>query len=308
LKTQLFLKVILGFAVSATTTVLGQTSAKVLIVVAHPDDEYYFAATSYRIAKELQGTVDELIITNGEGGFHYSTFAEAYYDKPLTVEASGRKELPAIRREEALRAGKIIGIRDHYFLDQKDQQFTTNMDEGLTRLWDTNFITSEISELIRGQQYQFVFTVLPRSTTHGHHQAATILAARAIRSLPESIRPVLLAFDTDAHDFSALPGRPETQGWPRSFSFAFDRDQPLGFHDALSYQIVVSWMIAEHKSQGLLQTMCNKEAKEFAWVDWMSCPGADAKAEKLFHEITPSRNHLAWQTTGHADEASDPRQ
>src|ERR1700733_10577444 len=142
MKTQIFWKILLVFTISTTATLLGQTPAKILIVVAHPDDEYYFTATTYRIAKELHGTVDELIITNGEGGFHYSTFAEAYYDKPLTNEASGRKELPAIRREEALRAGKIIGIRDHYFLDQKDQQFTTNMDEGLTRLWDTNFITS----------------------------------------------------------------------------------------------------------------------------------------------------------------------
>jgi len=293
MKTQLFWKILLVFTIS-TATLLGQTPAKILIVVAHPDDEYYFTATTYRIAKELHGTVDELIITNGEGGFHYSTFAEAYYDKPLTREASGRKELPAIRREEALQAGKIIGIRDHYFLDQRDEQFTTNMEEGLSRLWNTSFVTSEIADLIRGQQYQFVFSVLPRASTHGHHQAATILAARAIHSLPEAIRPVLLAFDTDAQDYSPVRGRPETQEWLKPFSFAFDRNQPLGFHGALSYQIVVSWLIAEHKSQGLLQTMCNREPKEYAWVDSVSCPGATAKAEQLFQEINSSDHPQAF--------------
>ncbi len=275
-----------------------QGPAKILIVVAHPDDEYYFAATTYRIAKELHGTVDELIITNGEGGFHYSTFAEAYYDKPLTNEAAGRRELPAIRREEALQAGKIIGIRDHYFLDQKDKQFTTNKDEGLSRLWNTGFITSEIAELIRGQQYQFVFTVLPRSTTHGHHQAATTLAARAIHSLPESIRPVLLAFDTDGQDYPAVSGPAESQ-WPSRFSFAFHRNQPLGFHDALNYQIVVNWMIAEHKSQGMLQMMYNKDANEYAWVDRTSCAAAESKAEKLFHAVSPPQQHLAAQAPSH---------
>ena len=88
---------------------------RVLIVVAHPDDEYYFAATTYRIAVELHGTVDELVITNGEGGFHYSTLAESYYHKALTTEAVGRKELPAIRREETLNAGRVLGIQEHYF-------------------------------------------------------------------------------------------------------------------------------------------------------------------------------------------------
>jgi LmbE family N-acetylglucosaminyl deacetylase len=291
MKRQKFLKLVLGVAFAVSPSAMpAQTLAKILIVVAHPDDEYYFAATTYRIAKELHGTVDELIITNGEGGFHYSTFAEAYYDKPLTNEASGRRELPAIRREEALRAGKIIGIRDHYFLDQKDEQFTTNKDEGLNRLWNTDFITSEIAELIRGQQYQFVFAVLPRSTTHGHHQAATILAARAIQSLPEPIRPVLLAFDTDGAP--ASQGAAETQ-WPYCFSFAFNRNQPLGFHDALNYQIVVSWMIAEHKSQGMLQMMYNKDANEYAWVDQTSCAGAELKADKLFRAVSPAQHHLA---------------
>lgn len=62
---------------------------KTLLVVAHPDDEYYCAATIYKMAVQLGGTVDELIITNGEGGCRYSTLAEAYYKKTLTVEAVG---------------------------------------------------------------------------------------------------------------------------------------------------------------------------------------------------------------------------
>ncbi len=122
-----------------------------LLVVAHPDDEYYFAATIYRIAVELHGTVDELIITNGEGGFHYSTLAEAYYKRALTTEAIGRKELPAIRREETLNAGKILGIRDHYFLDQKDEKFTTDENEGIRHLWDAHFVTRTIADLIEGK-------------------------------------------------------------------------------------------------------------------------------------------------------------
>jgi len=277
------------FGVLLTTGwALAQTPDSVLLVVAHPDDEYYFAATVYRIAVELHGTVDELIITNGEGGFRYSTLAEPYYAKALATEAIGRKELPAIRREETLNAGKILGIRDHYFLDQKDESFTTDESAGLEHLWDARFVTSTIADLIRGKHYQYVFTVLPRSSTHGHHQAATILASRAIHSLPENLRPVLFAFDTDGTNYLSQPAVAETQEWPSTYAFAFNRDIPLGFHNALNYQIVVSWMIAEHKSQGLLQTMYNKNPKEYIWIDPQSAPGAEATAVALFRRIEPS--------------------
>ena len=78
------------------------TGLKILLVVAHPDDEYVVAATVYRITHELNGTVDQFTITNGEGGFRYSQLAESIYGVQLTNEATGRTLLPAIRRRETL--------------------------------------------------------------------------------------------------------------------------------------------------------------------------------------------------------------
>lgn len=265
-----------------------KTPGRVLLVVAHPDDEYYFAATTYRIAVELHGTVDELVITNGEGGFHYSTLAEPYYHKALTTEAVGRKELPAIRREETLNAGRILGIQDHYFLDQKDETFTTDKNEGLNHLWDTGFIKSTIADLIRGKHYQFVFTVLPRSSTHGHHQAATFLAFRAIESLPDTMRPVLLGFDTDGSEYKPALTSSDIFGWTPTHSFTFDRDATFGFHHALSYQMVVNWMIAEHRSQGMLQTMYNKDPNEYIWIARDSAPSAEANTRSFFQLLRSS--------------------
>jgi N-acetylglucosamine malate deacetylase 2 len=271
-----------------STLVRAQPPGKTLIVVAHPDDEYYFAATVYRMAVQLRGTVDELVITNGEGGFHYSTLAEPYYGETLATEESGRKELPAIRREETLKAGKVLGIRDHFFLEQKDQVFTTDRDSGLKHLWDSGYIQQTITDLIKGQHYQYVFAILPRSTTHGHHQAATALAARAIRALPVELRPVLFGFDTDPSEYVPLAGFDEGQGWESEYVFAFDRNVRFGYQDALTFQVVVSWMIAEHKSQGLLQTMHNKDAKEFIWVHLADAPRADAAVRLLFRELVPA--------------------
>ena len=66
---------------------------KALIVAAHPDDEYAFAATVCRITHELAGVVDQAVLTNGEGGYRYSQLAEAVYGEPLTVENVGRRPL-----------------------------------------------------------------------------------------------------------------------------------------------------------------------------------------------------------------------
>jgi N-acetylglucosamine malate deacetylase 2 len=267
-------------------SVLGhaQPPGKTLIVVAHPDDEYYFAATVYRMAVQLKGTVDELVITNGEGGFHYSTLAEPFYGETLATEESGRKELPTIRREETLKAGKVLGIRDHFFLEQKDQVFTTDRDSGLKHLWNSAYVQQTISDLIRGQHYQYVFAILPRSTTHGHHQAATALAVRAIQSLPTDLRPVLLGFDTDPAEYVPQAQFDEGQNWKSKYAFAFDRNARFGYHDALTFQVVVSWMIAEHKSQGLLQTMHNKDAEEYVWVHQEDA-GTNAVTSLLFRQL-----------------------
>jgi LmbE family N-acetylglucosaminyl deacetylase len=270
-------------------SVLGraQPPGKTLIVVAHPDDEYYFAATVYRMAVQLKGTVDELVITNGEGGFHYSTLAEPFCGETLATEESGRKELPAIRREETLKAGKVLGIRDHFFLEQKDQVFTTDRDSGLKHLWNSAYVQQTITDLIRGQHYQYVFAILPRSTTHGHHQAATALAVRAIQSLPSDLRPVLLGFDTDPAEYVPQAGSDEGRDWESRYSDAFDRNIRFGYHDALTFQVVVSWMIAEHKSQGLLQTMHNKDAEEYIWVHQEDAPGTNAATSLLFRQLAP---------------------
>jgi LmbE family N-acetylglucosaminyl deacetylase len=259
-----------------------QPPGKALLVVAHPDDEYYFAATVYRMAVQSGGTVDELIITDGEGGFRYSTLAEPYYKKALTAEAIGRKELPAIRKKEAINAGRVLGIRKHFFLGQKDERFTTDEEDGPDHYWNAAFITSKIEALVKREHYKYILTVLPRSTTHGHHQAATVLAATAIRAIPEDIRPVQLGFDTDGWNFVPPPIVAKAQRWNSAYSFAFDRNNSFGFQNALSYQIVVSWMIAEHKSQGLLQTMHNKDPKEYIWVDLGSTSNAQATADSLF--------------------------
>jgi LmbE family N-acetylglucosaminyl deacetylase len=262
-----------------------EATTKILLVVAHPDDEYYFAATVYRMAVEQGARVDELVITDGEGGYRYSTLAEPYYQKTLTVESVGRRELPAIRRREAVNAGKILGIKEHYFLNQKDQHFTTDQQAGVKSGWNDSLITSRIAGLARKEHYAYIFCILPRSSTHGAHQAAASLAATAIQELPESLRPVILGFDTDESPMEKSSDAGGLLQWTSRYGFAFDRTTRFGFQNSLNYQIVVDWMIAEHKSQGLLQTMCEKNATEYVWVDRAGTSDAEANAAILFARL-----------------------
>src|ERR1700691_3353783 len=142
----------------------GQTAReaplKAVGIVAHPDDEFTFAATAYRFARELGGTMDQVLISNGEAGYRYSLLAEQVYGLALTDEKVGRAHLPEIRKQETLAAGRILGIRHHYFLNQKDAGYTLNADD-VNSVWDKKAVRAFLSKLLAQEQYSFVFTTLP---------------------------------------------------------------------------------------------------------------------------------------------------
>ena len=87
-----------------------------------------------------------------------------------------------------------------------------------------------------------------------------MLAIEAVAAIPESSRPLILGVDA----------RPKSDA-PAKFQGAdpllvFDRASSFGFRSALNYQIVVNWVIAEHKSQGLFQRDCGRHDLEEFWV------------------------------------------
>ena len=259
-----------GLAVSSSIAGSAVRKPKLLIVVAHPDDEYMFAATTYRLVRELGWAADQVVITNGDAGYRYSSLAELVYGTRLADEGDGRAHLPAIRRVEVLRAGKILGVRRHYFLDQKDLGFATVASEAGTSNWNRPRIAQFLFELLSKEHYDAVFTLLPTSETHGHHRAATILALEAVAQLNENDRPLVFGTDADSESdpaaFEGLPGQPLTETLDGKPSITFDRSASFGYHDALNYQIVVNWVIAEHKSQGLFQNDSGKNRFEHFWL------------------------------------------
>lgn len=292
---------------AASSLTKDKRAVRVLLVVAHPDDEYEMAGAVYRISKELAGTVDQLIITNGEAGYHYSFLADRYYGVNLTDESVGRSRLPHIRRKEAQRAGKILGIRHQWFLNEKDDHFTLDADEVLNRTWHTEKVFNNIQRHLRKGHYDFVFVLLPTEDTHGEHKAATILTLRTIEQLPADQRPVVLGAQAGANDsetYHTLPGYSLTATHTSEPQFQFDRNARFGYREALSYQIVVGWVIAEHKSQGLFQTRCRQDRFENFWMFTMHRESGAPEATTLFQTI--SARSEAGQKTGMAAAANLP--
>jgi LmbE family N-acetylglucosaminyl deacetylase len=244
---------------------------KVLLVVAHPDDESECAATIYRITHELQGTVDQVIVTNGEAGFQHAAPAQEYYRLPLAREDVGRKHLPKIRRREVLRASRILGIRETYFFDQKDTGFTFDPRIGFWN-WDVQQVQAKLAALMAREEYDLVLTLLPAAETHGHHQTVAILLLQAVAEFAPEQRPGVAGVKTAASvldlppHFDGMPGVPLTRTSASEPVWHFDRRTPMAGHPALDYTIVVNWAIAEHKSQGMFQMLMGRNRFECFWL------------------------------------------
>jgi len=277
----------------AVTDRAGAAGPRVLAVFAHPDDETTVAATLYKTTHFLDGACDICLITNGEGGFKYSTLAESIYGVELTEEAVGRAHLPEIRRREFLAGCRLMGIRRAFFLDQIDHRYSTDPLEVLgpeARVWDLAQVEERVRRLLEEGDYDFLLLMAPSATTHGHHQAATVLALRAAAALPPERRPACLAVALETTERGAPPPPSPTEGFPITAvtpdaALLFDRTQAFGHRERLDYRILANWVIAEHKSQGTMQLAMGRAVAEHYFLFEISPPGALRAAREWFEAL-----------------------
>jgi LmbE family N-acetylglucosaminyl deacetylase len=263
----------------------------VLIINAHPDDEVSCSATIYKITHELNGIADLALITNGEGGYKYSTLAESYYNLELTDEKIGRENLPRIRKQELMNAGKIIGIRKYFFLDQQDRKYTLDERDPLDTSWDVGLVMVTLQRIMMNEKYDYVFCLLPVPQTHAHHKAATMIALQTVKNLPEENRPIVLGVSSSGKNdsiplvFHQLKDYPETAINEDAPVFVLDRSVKFGYKNQLSYNIIVNWTIAEHKSQGTIQLDMDKsEFENFRYFEINGTKGIE-KTQQLFESL-----------------------
>lgn len=266
---------------------------KVLLVTAHPDDDALFSATVFKTTRMLNGTVDLALMTNGEGGYKYSTLGNYIYGKELDKEEVGRDWLPSIRKKELMAGGDVVGIRNYFFFDQQDFYYTKDVQETMTK-WDTTRVLERLESIMTEENYDFMFLMLPTEATHGHHKASAVLALEAMSRLPESDRPVaLLGYirnpGEDGAAFDMLSGYPRTKVM-EDIVYEFDRNQPFGYDNRLNYNIIANWVIAEHKSQGTMQLLMTRQPviEQYRYLEINGTGGMD-KAAEYFRAVDEAR-------------------
>lgn len=262
---------------------------RVLLVTAHPDDDALFSATVFKTSHLLDGDVDLALMTNGEGGYKYSTLGNYIYDRELDKEEVGREYLPGIRKRELMAGGKIVGLRNYFFFDQVDKEYSEDIANPLQR-WDIEWIKQRLQQILKEGNYDFVFTMMPSEDTHAHHKASAILALEAIEKLPESERPIVLATDIvsstgDSTDYSQLQGYPISKLMEGESPMLFDRRQKFGHEKRLNYKIIGNWVIAEHKSQGTMQMYMGRGNVEQYWPYAINKKSQISKARAFFKAV-----------------------
>ncbi|MDZ7714642.1 MAG: PIG-L family deacetylase [Balneolaceae bacterium] len=262
---------------------------KVLLVTAHPDDDALFSATVFKTTHLLNGIVDLAILTNGEGGYKYSTIGNYIYGKQLDKEETGRKLLPEIRKKEVKEGGKIVGINNYFFFDQVDDEYSLNVERPLES-WNIELINQRLTDILQNGNYDFVFTMMPHPETHAHHKASAVLLLRAVEDMPEDSRPIVLSTTmlrekSDTTSFKMLEGYPITKLNQSVPPFEFDRTQKFGHNDRLDYNIIANWVIAEHKSQGTMQQLMDAGKVEQYWYYELNDASGVDKTRDFFRAV-----------------------
>jgi N-acetylglucosamine malate deacetylase 2 len=289
------LVVILSCAILFTSQLTAQTGPRVLVVNAHPDDETSFPIILYKITHDLKGTVDLALITDGQGGFNGSELGSVYYGYKLTDSTIGRAELPRIRKKEVMEAGDIMGIRQYFFFDQRDDYYNLNPIPYVTgQNWDVPFIEKKLDQILAAQQYDFVITMLPYAGQHGHHKTAVIMALRALQRYKGAMKPIIIAGSTYKDEtpetFTMLEGFPETTMKKNAPTFYLDVATHFGAHGKqVSYKVIAQWVIAAYKSQGDMQEndLYKGDKETFRLFD-INDDASIQKTRQLFEQLKAS--------------------
>ena len=94
-----------------------ETSQKILVILAHPDDPEFFCGASLAKWARAGHEITYLLLTCGDKGFN-----------PTTQPDMTTEKLCALRHVEQRNAANVIGAKAVHFLDVEDGYLTPNLD------------------------------------------------------------------------------------------------------------------------------------------------------------------------------------
>lgn len=291
----IFFSSILIYPVSIHAQFNSDSTLRVLLTIAHPDDDALYSGAVYRLTHDLNAEVDLVVVTNGEGGYKYSTLSNEIYGIELDKEEIGREFLPAIRKRELMAGGFIVGIRNFYFIDEQDKEYTLSLEEVYESHWDTTWVKKQFKHILQRKNYDIVITMLVTEGTHGHHKAAALLMMQSVKDMEKSKRPIVLSatiYSDKSNGSNTYEGYADyscTKPLHNEAYVEFDRLQSFGYNNRLNYQIISNWVIAEHKSQGTMQLLMNRGEIERYWYLSINKELYFDDVKRLFEKISPQQ-------------------
>lgn len=262
----------------------------ILIVTAHPDDETMFPVIVFKITHELKGSADIALLTDASGGFN-GMVASSYFGMNMLDSTVGRKQLPAIRKKEMKTSGDILGIKNYFFFDQRDDFYNRDEKPYLQgKCWNISYIERRLDSILAAGQYDYIFCMVPHEGQHAHHKTASLSALRAVQRYKGPKKPIILGGQAQnkgyTFRFTELEGYPESRVSATSPVFEFDRSYTFGEDNKHSYMIVADWVKASHKTQsGDMNQAMHKGDLEVFWYFALNDDQRIAEVKQLFDTL-----------------------
>ncbi|HZD78282.1 MAG TPA: PIG-L family deacetylase [Acidobacteriaceae bacterium] len=196
------------------------TTASLMMIVAHPDDEDGGMLTYESRALGVRTAL--FTLTRGEGG--QNAMSAADYDA-----------LGLIRTNELLRADEYYGVDRQYWGTVADYGFSKTMDEALSQ-WGHDRVLYDAVRAVRTYRPMVVCSVFVGGVTdgHGHHQVAGMLAQEVFNAAgdpkmyPDQIAAGLQPWKP-LKVYARVPGFSLS---PKGmFDYATGKYAPVRFHD-----------------------------------------------------------------------------
>jgi LmbE family N-acetylglucosaminyl deacetylase len=195
------------------------TTASVLMIVAHPDDEDGALLTYLSRGLGVRATL--LTLTRGEGGQN-------------AMSADSLDALGLIRTQELLKAGEYYG-RKQLWGTEADFGFSKTQEEAFAK-WTHERVLYDAVLAVRRERPQILVSTFVGGITdgHGHHQVSGEIMQEAFKAagdpkvFPEQLKDGLEPWQPLAV-YSMVPFAPVTDG--RMFDYATGKWAPARFHN-----------------------------------------------------------------------------
>jgi LmbE family N-acetylglucosaminyl deacetylase len=270
------------------------TTASVLMIVAHPDDED--GALLTYLSRGLGARCTLLTLTRGEGGQNAMS-AETY------------DGLGLIRTNELLKAGEYYGVKQLWGTEV-DFGFSKTQEEAFSR-WGHPRVLYDAVLAVRRERPQVIVSTFVGGVTdgHGHHQVSGEIAQEAFKAaadpsvFPEQLKPVSegglgLAVWQPLAVYGMVPFAPVTD--KGMFDYATGKWAPAKFRNYVTGEITTGVPSTDVTLQvGMRDPALGRSYAQIAREGWGQQKSQNGGANPSLSGPAETRYHL-WAVAGQA--------